>query len=279
MKVKLIVPPLIEQQKIAAILSTVDEKIDAIDTEINAIQKLKKGLMQQLLTRGIGYTEFKEIEQGTAPRNWEIFKLKDLCELITKGTTPTSLGFKFTDSGINFIKVEAISPYGGFLPTKFAHISHETDEALKRSSIRESDILYSIAGALGRVAIVKKEILPANINQALALIRIKKKLRSKIILQYLSNFLKSDFLIHHINKINVKTAQANLSLNDVGNFFILLPPLPEQQKIADILSTVDEKLDVLREKKETYQTLKKGLMQQLLTGTIRVTGTQSNPGD
>ena len=90
--------------------------------------------------------------------------------MITKGTTPTTIGYDFLDQGINFVKIESISESGKFLPGKFAHISIECHKELRRSQLENGDILFSIAGALGRVGIVDEEILPANTNQALSII-------------------------------------------------------------------------------------------------------------
>ena len=107
------------------------------------------------------------------PKGWKLEKLGELSEVLTKGTTPTSVGFKFEEEGINFVKIESIDLSGNFIKNKFAQISKEGNEALKRSQLQEGDILFSIAGALGRAAIVTNDILPANTNQALSIIRLK----------------------------------------------------------------------------------------------------------
>ena len=99
-------------------------------------------------------------------------KLSDIAELITKGTTPTTVGFDFQSSGVNFLKIECFDDNGIYLKDKVAHISDECNNKLKRSQLKKGDILFSIAGAIGRVAIVTEEMLPANTNQALAIIRI-----------------------------------------------------------------------------------------------------------
>ena len=105
------------------------------------------------------------------PDGWDTIVLGDECQLITKGTTPTTIGFSYQNTGINFIKIESIDSSCNFVQKLFSHISQEANNALKRSIIKENDLLFSIAGALGRLAIVRKEILPANTNQALAIIR------------------------------------------------------------------------------------------------------------
>ena len=96
-------------------------------------------------------------------------------EVVTKGTMPTSVGFNFQKDGINFVKIESIDNYGNINIDKLAHISKEGNEKLKRSQLKEGDVLFSIAGSFGRVAIVNKSILPANTNQALSIIRLNKK--------------------------------------------------------------------------------------------------------
>jgi type I restriction enzyme, S subunit len=194
---KFIIPPLQEQNKIADILSTVDKKIAFVEENINATEELKKGLMQKLLTEGIGHTEFKDSELGTIPESWEVIKIEDITELVTKGTTPTTLGYQYESSGINFIKIESIDKNGNFDKSSFAYISEEANIALKRSIILENDLLYSIAGALGRVAIVNKSILPANTNQALSIIRLKDKSNVK----YIYFYLNSPYIKNHIDKV------------------------------------------------------------------------------
>ena len=100
-------------------------------------------------------------------------KLNDITEKITKGTTPTTVGFSYENYGINFIKIESINDDGSLNFKMLSHINKSCYEKLSRSQLQEGDILFSIAGAIGKIAIVNKEILPANTNQALAIIRIK----------------------------------------------------------------------------------------------------------
>lgn len=163
---------------------------------------------------------------------WEMVRLGDVADVITKGTTPTTLGYRFEDSGINFIKIESISEIGDFLINKFVYISNECNNKLKRSKLKINDILFSIAGALGRTAIVTSSVLPANINQALAIIRISD---DGINLKYIQLALKSKHVYNQFQKQKQGVAQLNLSLKNIADLIIPLPPLNEQKKIADIL--------------------------------------------
>jgi len=166
-------------------------------------------------------------------QGWEIKKLGEVCEVITKGTTPTSLGFKFTDEGVNFIKVESLTESGQIIPNKVAYISEECHESLKRSQLKENDILFSIAGALGRIGIVNKAIVPANTNQALAIVRLAKN--SGISVSFLAKYFTSNIISEEIEKLKGGAAQQNLSLGQLNNLPIPLPPLPEQQRIVAVL--------------------------------------------
>jgi type I restriction enzyme S subunit len=267
-------PPLQEQQKIAEILSTVDAKIEVIDQQITETQALKKGLMQQLLTgklsviekRTLSRAEMKDSPLGEIPKSWEVSSLESHSAFITKGSTPTTYGFQWEESGVQFLRSECVSPIG-FILSGAMFISEEANNAMERSKIQGGDILMTITGNVGRVCIYPVEYLTGNINQHIARIRITDKLLSS---QFVFQFLSQSTQIQEYLKITTGQAYPQLSLKQVRETKIPIPPLKEQQKIAEILSSVDEKLEILSEKKTHYQELKQGLMQQLLTGKIRV---------
>lgn len=171
-------------------------------------------------------------------------RLGDIATTITKGTTPTSVGFDFTDTGINFIKIESISATGNFIPDKFAHVSSLCNEKLKRSQLKENDILFSIAGAIGRVAIVDKDILPANTNQALAIIRIPEGI---IDYSFLFHALQSPALQAQFEKQKQGVAQINLSLKDIENFIIPDYSLDKQYQIATLFNQVSNLISLRKQ--------------------------------
>ncbi len=174
-------------------------------------------------------------------QNWRFTTIGDISEVVTKGTTPTSIGFKYIESGVNFVKVETIDSRGQFLPSKFAHIDNDCNEALKRSQLKSGDILFSIAGALGRTARVTPDILPANTNQALAIIRLKRS--HEVIPEFILHALSSGILIEQIERQRGGVAQQNLSLAQVKSFQIPLPPIAEQKRIVGILDEAFEGID------------------------------------
>jgi type I restriction enzyme S subunit len=248
-----ILPPLPEQTAIATALSDADALIGGLEKLIHKKRLLKQATMQHLLT---------------PKEDWEVKKLGEECELITKGTTPTSIGKDFKSSGINFIKIESLTGNGRIIKDKVAFIDIDTNNLLKRSQIKQGDVLFSIAGALGRVALVDDEILPANTNQALAIIRLRKE--SAIDLKYLYFYLNSKKIQGHILSISVQGAQANLSLLNISELSIEFPLKTEQIEIGETLSDMDAELSGLEGKLEKYRQLKQGMMQQLLTGKIRL---------
>jgi Restriction endonuclease S subunits len=173
---------------------------------------------------------------------YEIVNLADISIKITKGTTPTSIGCCFTDSGINYIKSESISNARNLDRTKYSHIDQITHEKLKRSQIVENDILFSMAGIyLGKTGIVKSEDVPANTNQAVAIIRVDHNI---IDYRYVYYYLNQESIVKMINSSSSQSAQPNINLKDIGNIKISLPCIAIQKKIADILSHFDDKIEL-----------------------------------
>ena len=181
-------------------------------------------------------------------------RLGDIATLITKGTTPTTMGFSFVNVGINFVKIESISENGVFLLDKFAHITNECNDKLKRSQLQENDILFSIAGAIGRSTIVPRSILPANVNQALAIIRIP---QNAINLHFVLYALQSQTVEEQSEKQKQGVAQLNLSLKNIGDILIPLVSYKEQDEIVKNLTTIDTIITLRKEQKHLIDQLVK----------------------
>lgn len=195
------------------------------------------------------------------PEGWHLKKLGDLTTLITKGTTPQA----YANEGINFIKVESISSNKTLVPEKFAKIDADTHQKQKRSQLENGDIIFAIAGSLGRLAVIKSRDLPANTNQALAIIRLAK---NSIDMQFCLQQLGGNRIQSRIKNLKTVGAQPNLSLQQVSDFTLFFPPLPEQKKIASILTSVDEVIENTQKQIDKLQDLKKATMNELLTKGI-----------
>lgn len=207
---------------------------------------------------------YKMTELGEIPQEWEVKEIACISNLITKGTTPMTYGYNFENTGVNFIKAENINNMGKIDISNLLKISKECHDKLNRSKIYENDLLLSIAGTLGKTSIANSEIIPANTNQAIAIIR----LNNSVFTKYINYQMNSNMFKKYINKISTTGAQPNLSLKQVSDFEIPIPPLPEQKKIASILSKVDEQIELTDNLIEKTKDLKKGLMQNLLTKGI-----------
>ena len=181
-------------------------------------------------------------------------RLGDIATVVTKGTTPTTIGFQFEDSGINFVKIESISEDGTFLKEKFSHISDECNVQMRRSQLQENDILFSIAGAIGRSAIVTKEILPANTNQALAIIRVPK---GKIDYNYLLYALSSSAINQQATQHQQGVAQLNISLKNVSDFLLPIYTEAMQKRIVHNLKKIDKLIFLRKQQLEKLDELVK----------------------
>ncbi|MDL1957130.1 MAG: restriction endonuclease subunit S [Candidatus Desulfofervidus auxilii] len=246
-------PPLPEQQKIAEILSTVDSAIEKVNQAIEKTQRLKKGLMQELLTKGIGYNEFKDTEIGRIPKEWEVVRLKESEEIkLIMGQSPPGKSYNKEGKGLPFIQGKA--EFGNMYPSAILWTTQPTKIA------EEGDVLISVRAPVGDVNICPYRLC---IGRGLAAVRIKKG--SNIF--YFYWFQKEK---QHIENIGKGSTFKAVTKDELSNLFIPFPPLPEQQKIAEILSTVDKRLELLKKKKEKLERIKKGLMNDLLTGKRRV---------
>ncbi len=184
---------------------------------------------------------------------WKSYTLGDLVEKITKGTTPSTLGGGFVESGINFIKSEAVGYDGRIDKSTFVYINEETHEKLKRSQLQQDDILFSMAGIfLGKNAIVREDFLPANTNQALAIIRLKK---DKTTAKFVHYFLRQADVIKKINSMSGQSAQPNINFEEIKSIEINLPDLNTQTEIVSILSSLDDKIELNLQMNQTLETM------------------------
>jgi type I restriction enzyme, S subunit len=202
--------------------------------------------------------------------DWPTTTVDAVSLAITKGTTPTTLGARFEDSGINFVKVESLDAAGRINSAKLAFIDEETHALLKRSVLQADDILFSIAGTIGRVARVQEADLPANTNQAVAIIRPNLRLVDR---DYLFYCLRDGQRIAATQTRVVQSVQQNLSLGELGNIEIPLPTIEEQRGIAKTLGALDGKIESNRRMAATTSALVDALAEDLLSAV----GTKSVP--
>lgn len=247
-------PPLPEQKKIARILSSVDSKLALIDQQITTTQTLKKGLMQKLFTQGVGtqdadgrwqpHTEFQDTELGRVPLGWQCIPFEKAAYL--------QRGFDLPSQNREVGNIPIISSSG------IAGYHNEFQ-------VEGPGVVTGRYGTIGEVFYVEENHWPLNTS-----LWVKEFFGNhRLFIYYLLQTI--DF-----KKFSEKTGVPGVNRNDIHKLSVSVPPVTEQKEIARILSTVDRKLENLQGQKTQTQQLKKGLMQKLLTGQIRV---QPDPQD
>jgi len=172
---------------------------------------------------------------------WPSTELGSLCSVITKGTTPRTLGQEYVSDGIPFLRAENLQGDEVCLGPETLYIDAETHRMLSRSMIYPGDVLISIAGTIGRCAIVPKDMTVMNCNQAVAIVRIAGPLERRFLLHW----LKTGDAQRQMSGGKVTLTIANLSLGQIKKLRIPLPPISEQRRIVEIL----DQADALRKKR------------------------------
>ena len=222
--------------------------------------------------------EFEESRVGLIPKGWEVTKLGDISEKITKGTTPSKKDIlkisNEEEDVIPFLKVKDISITGEINKQNLEFIAKSIHlGVLKRSILKESDILFSIAGTIGRIAIVDKNLTNANTNQAIGIIRLS-EVNKHLGLVWLS--LKSDKVQHDINSKLVQGVQANASLTNLRDISIIIPTDNLLLKWNFIVVNLMKALRKNREQSSNLTELRDSLLPKLLSGEITIEKTGIN---
>ena len=198
---------------------------------------------------------------------WVWVRLGEVSTMITKGSTPTSYGHAYTKQGVNFVKVESIKN-GSLLSEKItSFISNQTHGFLARSQLAAGDILFSIAGSIGTCAVVTKQVLPANTNQALAIIR---GTQAAFLSEFLLKSLQSSVAQSVVQKAR-GGAMNNISLNDIRNFVVPLPPIAEQHRIVAKVDQLMAVCDQLEARLSTGDDTRRRLLDALLHEALEET--------
>lgn len=258
--IEVLVPNIDSQEKISTLLAQIDDKI-----EIN--NKINNNLEQQ--AQAIFKSWFVDFEPfgGVQPPEMKFVPLQELCKVVTKGTTPTTLGKPFTSSGINFIKAESILYSHSIDSSKFAFIDEETNALLKRSIIKANDIVFTIAGTLGRFAMVDNSVLPANTNQAVAIIRPDE---NKVTPAYLYSFFIGNWHNEYYSKRIQQAVQANLSLTTIKSLPIAVLSNTTMNDYDELVSPLFALMKGNEEENRRLSELRDTLLPKLMSGELDV---------
>jgi type I restriction enzyme S subunit len=263
--VKALIPPKEEQEKIASVLYNVDQAIQKTEEIIEQTQRVKKGLIQDLISSEYA-DKTQKIRLGPQeieiPGNWQVKTLQELCNKVTDGTHDTP---KVLDEGYPFITSEdTINQTVNFDNGKYIS-EEEHQKIMNRSKPEKGDILFTHIGAnTGNVAQVEVDFEFSIKNVALF-----KPDNQKILSDYLTHYLRSFYVRKFIDRMTQGSGQEFLSLTELNEMPILLPPIEEQERISEIIGKLENKVENEESSLKQLQRIKKGLMQDLLTGEIR----------
>jgi len=275
------IPCIDEQDTIVRFLAHFDRRINCLirtkQRLIALLEEQKQAIIHQAVTRGLDpdvRLEPSGIDWlGDVPEHWEVPRIKQCANLISKGTTPSTEGREVLASGqVRFLKAENIA--GGQIVDRPQYfVDNETHEVLRRSQLQKDDVLCVIAGAtLGKIAVVHSEHLPANTNQAVAFIRPT----TAVVPEYLATWLQSPRARELVWLNAVQSAQPNLSMGDLGNFLIPLPPEREQRSILQglgvCLRPINTSLGVAAGQIDLFREYRTRLIADVVTGKLDVRG-------
>jgi type I restriction enzyme, S subunit len=260
-KLTIKIPPLAEQKEIVEIISTLDKALEKSGKIIEQTEKIKKGLMQQLFTKGIGHTQFKKTEIGEIPEKWELVLLDEVATR-RSGHTPNKKKEEYWNGIIPWISLKDSKYLDNRYVTETT--DYTTEEGIANSSavlLPKGTIVVSRDATVGKIGIMPKEMATSQhfINY------ICGNRLFNIYLYYDLIFRKKMF-----ERIATGSTIKTIGLGFFKELKIALPPIEEQRNIANILFSIDDKIQKEKNYYEKLQDIKKGLMQVLLTGEIRV---------
>ncbi len=274
-ELKLILPPLPDQQKIAAILSSVDNVIEKTQAQIDKLKDLKTGMMQELLMRGVGvdgkpHTEFKDSPVGRIPKGWDVVKLSEVLTKIDSGWSPACIEVPPQTGEWGVLKVSSVTR-GEFLETQSKTLPSNLEPKV-HIKVKNGDLLLTrangVADLVGKCVMIQSEP------------RSKLMMSDKILRLNPNERIYSHFLLHAFNSQEMRrqiefswggsSGQKNISQTDIKNYYLALPSFDEQKVIGDSISQIDRVLSAKKNKLVKMNNTKKALMQDLLTGKVRV---------
>jgi len=267
-KIDITLPPKIEQKKIAAILSSVDDAIQATQAVIDQTSGIKQGLMQHLFTCGIEHIRFKQTEVGEIPEKWTLKTVKEVCSKVSVGIVikPTQY---YVPTGIQCFRSANVRE--GFVEDRnWIYISEDANNLNAKSKLRAGDVLIVRTGYPGTSCVVPKKYEGTN---CVDIIFARPKVEV-ILSHYLSWFINSPLGKKQVLRGQGGLAQKHFNVNALNQMKIAIPSIDEQKKIIDILSWIQSCIQQGEKEVNNLLTLKNGLMQDLLTGRVRVKHTE-----
>ena len=242
--------------------------IEKTRAQIDKLKDLKTGMMQELLTKGIGHTKFKDSPVGRIPAAWEIARLGDI--VLPKGIQTGPFGSQLHSHEYIEWGVPVIMPRdmkcNKIDPASVAHISLEKAAELDKHRVEIGDLVFARRGDIGRYALVDK----SNEGWVCGTGCLKVRLKPSVSPSFIASYLTLTPVIEWLNTNSVGQTMLNLNTSILSDLPIILPPKHEQTVIGEAIVSLDNKVDLSSSKLDGLMRVKKALMQDLLTGKVRV---------
>jgi type I restriction enzyme S subunit len=269
-EIEYLTPPLPEQQIIATILSSVDNVIETTRAQIDKLKDLKTGMMQELLTKGIGHTELKDSVVGRIPVGWDIqlllkFALAERNSFVNGPFGSDLLSSELTDSCVPVIYVRDLKK-SKYDRVSTVCVTEEKADALSACNVVRGDILVAKVGDPPCNSGVYESESRSIVTQDVIRIRPSEKVDP----YFLAYLLNSPLGRKQINKIEIAGTRKRVSLTEFKNLLLPMPPCEEQVRIGKVIRSIDQRIDETERKNVAHGKAKKALMQDLLTGKVRV---------
>ena len=261
LKQKVSLPPFQEQKKIASILTSIDDVIEKTELQINKLQNLKNASMKELFSKGIDHTEFKDSVLGKIPKSWNIVPLKELVYVDSESLkSSTNLNYSF-----KYIDISCVST--GKVNVPLNKIIFKNAPSRARKIVRQNDVLIStVRPNLKAFAHFDQDGENWVASTGFAVLRKKDNCDSR----FIYNYMLSDNVTWQINMLIVGSNYPAINTSEIRELTVVAPSLPEQKEISSILTSIDTNISKKISKLNQTQSLKKSLMQVLLTGKVRV---------
>jgi len=256
-----LLPSLPEQQKIAKILTSVDEVIEKTQAQIDKLKDLKTGMMQELLTNGIGHTEFKDSPVGRIPSEWDA-KLLDSVARRGSGHTPNKLKPEYWNGGVKWVSLTDSKHLDKlYISDSVKKISQLGLDNSSATIHPKGTVVMARDAGIGKSAITTSEMAVSQHFMAW----VCGENLNKYYLYYLLQLWKPKF-----EAIAMGSTIKTIGLPFFKKLYIPVPPINEQFIISNSIHSIDEKIFTLDKKNQANKNTKKALMQDLLTGKVRV---------
>lgn len=270
--IKIALPKKLEEQKrIVEILGVADSVIQLADEVIAKTERLKNGLIQQLLTRGIGHTDYKNTPIGQIPKEWRLGKLVDFSKTKDSPVQTGPFGAQlhasdYAKNGVPLILIKNVSD-SQIIEKNMPQVAEKKAAELARYRLKAGDIVFSRVGSVGRAAVIKKHQEGWLVSGQMLRVRLE---NPEIDNRFLSYAIVTTWFQNALASRTVGATRKSINTEILSNLPMIVPDIPEQQRIANILLDVEKKLELERKEKIILERVKLGLMDLLLTGKVRI---------